>query len=67
MEDDLVVIDRNGFEILNNPTTWGKNQSFVPNKYISITLSELNYTGIWQGYLKINLYIYLHDIEIVHH
>ena len=29
MEDDLVIIDTNGFEILDNPTTRGKNQSFV--------------------------------------
>lgn len=32
MEDDLVIIDANGFEILDNPSTQGKNQKFSPLK-----------------------------------
>ena len=32
MEDDLVIIDTNGFEILDNPSTRGKNQTVLPLK-----------------------------------
>ena len=53
MEDDLVIIDTNGFEILDNPTTRGKNQSFVtppppPKKKNNNNNKNKNSTGLFK-------------------